>query len=60
MIRELLADGMKREEVVQFLIANRFVLGKPEAEFMIAVELEEIPGDVIEQGVDPDPEEIPV
>ena len=51
---------MKREEVVQFLIANRFVLGKPEAEFMIAVELEEIPGDVIEQGVDPDPEEIPV
>lgn len=47
MIRELLAQGKSRKEVVNILIANKMAAGPAAAEFMIAVELQEVPGDVI-------------
>ena len=47
MIKELMAQGMTREQVVQALIDNKFALGEVEAEFMIGIELGEIDGDVI-------------
>ena len=47
MIKQLLEEGMTREQVVQALIDNKFALGEVEAEFMIGIELGEIDGDVI-------------
>ena len=47
MIKQLLEEGMTREQVVQVLIDNNFALGEVEAEFMIGIELGEIDGDVI-------------
>lgn len=50
MIRELLAQGKSRKEVVKILIANKMASGPAEAEFIIAVELQEVPGDVVMVG----------
>lgn len=47
MIKELMEQGLTREQVVQVLIDNKFALGAVEAEFIIGIELGEIDGDVI-------------
>jgi hypothetical protein len=47
MIKQLMDQGLTREQVVQVLIDNKFALGEVEAEFMISIELGEIDGDVI-------------
>lgn len=47
MIQKLLDDGMTRVEIARFLVDNGIAPDDVEAEFMIAISIGEIEGDVI-------------
>jgi hypothetical protein len=47
MIQKLLDKGMIRAEIIRFLIDNRIAPDSATAEFMIAISLGEIGGDVV-------------